>query len=238
MENLLTVKEAAKLLHVSEMTIRRWTNAGHLSCYRIGPKRERRFSPENLKRCMESGKEKLKPVVSLGYKDMTVAGSAHVTHLSLGADESLEIGVSYIAEGLRRGESVMFVCSAANKNATLQKLDQRGMDSSAFIRPGRLRVSSGTQNPSAQIETLMRASAEAKNGFRIFGDMTWTQNKGWSAADLRELEERAGEIAVHARHLLLCQYPLESFSAPAAMMAMETHDVVLYRDKLVASPYA
>jgi excisionase family DNA binding protein len=43
MEKLLNVKQAAELLNVSEMTVRRWTNAGLLACFRIGKKRERRF---------------------------------------------------------------------------------------------------------------------------------------------------------------------------------------------------
>lgn len=34
-EPLLDIKDAARFLKVSEMTIRRWTNSGTLKCYRL-----------------------------------------------------------------------------------------------------------------------------------------------------------------------------------------------------------
>lgn len=43
---LLTLEEVATYLRVSTATVRRWTNAGRLICYRIGGNRERRFSRE------------------------------------------------------------------------------------------------------------------------------------------------------------------------------------------------
>ena len=45
---LLTLEEVAAYLRVSTATVRRWTNAGKLTCYRIGGNRERRFSREAI----------------------------------------------------------------------------------------------------------------------------------------------------------------------------------------------
>ena len=45
---LLNIREAASLLHVSEISLRRWTNAGKLPCLRIGGRKERRFRREDL----------------------------------------------------------------------------------------------------------------------------------------------------------------------------------------------
>jgi transcriptional repressor of dcmA and dcmR len=43
---LWTLEEVAAYLRVSPATVRRWTNTGLLSCYRVGGNRERRFDRE------------------------------------------------------------------------------------------------------------------------------------------------------------------------------------------------
>jgi excisionase family DNA binding protein len=47
-EALLDISEAARFLRVSETSLRRWTNAGHLGCLRVGRRRERRFRRADL----------------------------------------------------------------------------------------------------------------------------------------------------------------------------------------------
>jgi excisionase family DNA binding protein len=49
----LTVTEAASLLGVSPSTLRRWSNAGVLPCYRT-PGGQRRFSREQIESFLES----------------------------------------------------------------------------------------------------------------------------------------------------------------------------------------
>ena len=43
---LWTIDEVAAYMRVSIATIRRWTNAGVLPCYRLGSNKQRRFSKE------------------------------------------------------------------------------------------------------------------------------------------------------------------------------------------------
>jgi len=45
---LLDIAQAAALLHVSQASLRRWTNRGLLRCFRIGGRRERRFRRADL----------------------------------------------------------------------------------------------------------------------------------------------------------------------------------------------
>jgi len=42
-ERLLKVAEVAQILNVHPNTVRGWNSAGLLPCYRIGPRRDRRF---------------------------------------------------------------------------------------------------------------------------------------------------------------------------------------------------
>src|SRR5207237_189841 len=54
---LLDIAQAAAFLHVSPMSLRRWTNSGRLSCFRIGGRRERRFRRADLLALLERSGE-------------------------------------------------------------------------------------------------------------------------------------------------------------------------------------
>jgi excisionase family DNA binding protein len=48
MENMLTVREVSKLLHVHPNTLRRWADKGIIEAYRITARGDRRFSSKNI----------------------------------------------------------------------------------------------------------------------------------------------------------------------------------------------
>jgi len=48
MGGMLTVGEVAQLLYVHSNTLRRWTEKGMIKAYRIGPRGDRRFRPEDI----------------------------------------------------------------------------------------------------------------------------------------------------------------------------------------------
>ena len=43
MDDMLTVREVARLLHVHPNTLRRWSNKGRIRAYRINPRGDRRY---------------------------------------------------------------------------------------------------------------------------------------------------------------------------------------------------
>src|SRR2546421_9124060 len=55
--DLLDIAQAAAFLHVSPMSLRRWTNSGRLSCFRVGGRRERRFRRADLLALLERNGE-------------------------------------------------------------------------------------------------------------------------------------------------------------------------------------
>lgn len=238
MERLLNIKEAAEILNVSEMTMRRWTNAGLLHCYRVGGKRERRFRIQDLHAFLERDTGPAdRSEESLGFGGYTVPDGSHLTHLSLDTGEALDVGASYLREGLNNGETVLLVAHAARAELILRNLQERGVDVKNFRKKGKLHLNGGTENPPSQVRAIGRVAAESGGRFRLFGDMSWATKKGWSLEALRELEETTNALPTFAGKLFLCQYPLESFSGLAAMMAVETHGYTLYRGELRESPY-
>jgi excisionase family DNA binding protein len=50
MDDMLTVREVARLLHVHPNTLRRWSNNGRIRSYRITPRGDRRYRLRDVER--------------------------------------------------------------------------------------------------------------------------------------------------------------------------------------------
>jgi excisionase family DNA binding protein len=234
LERLMNVKEAADFLNVSEMTVRRWTNDGLLKCYRVGGRRARRFKQEDLLAYLKGN---VASDVSLGINGYAVPDGSHVTHLSLNLEESLDVAVSFVMDGLVNEETVCIVSPHIEKNRVIEILKQRNIDAERLKKAGRLNFSHGMDTPLEQARQIEDMAGSSQNRFRIFGDMTWAKDKGWLMNDLHELEKRVNMSQTKGM-LFLCQYKLDRFSGEEAMMALENHSHHLYKGALKASPFS
>jgi excisionase family DNA binding protein len=48
MDDMLTVREVARLLHVHPNTLRRWSDKGRIVAYRINPRGDRRYRLQDI----------------------------------------------------------------------------------------------------------------------------------------------------------------------------------------------
>ena len=53
-DGLLTVGDAAALLHVHTNTVRRWEAQGLIQAWRVGPRHDRRFLRSDVERLLEA----------------------------------------------------------------------------------------------------------------------------------------------------------------------------------------
>jgi excisionase family DNA binding protein len=234
MERLLDVKDAAAFLKVSEMTIRRWTNAGKLKCYRVGGKRERRFHMSDLEAFLQGSPEHgLKP---LGLGNQRVPDGSHMTHFYSGKEEALGLSVPFVTEGFRHGEMVLVVMPRERSMEFLANLERQVSSVGTQLRSGQLQVSAGKDSPEEMISYLADF-VERSGKFRLLGDMVWTVQRSWDLAALRTLEKAADALPSSAGTLRLCQYSLENFSGSGIMMAAELHEQIIYKGRLGKSPY-
>jgi len=234
MERLLDINEAADLLNVSVMTIRRWTNAGKLKCFRVGGKRERRFDVKDLEAFLHDSKDhRLKP---LGFGGARVPDGSHMTHFFAGKEEALRVAMPFLNEGIGQDESLLVVMPPERSSELFENMERQGHPVGSWLESGRLSVSTGMDSPEDMVRYLTDFAAEATE-FRVLGDMTWTVRKGWGLEALSALEQSVPLVAPVEKGLLLCQYSLEEFTGATIMMAAECHQETIYKEKLHKSPY-
>lgn len=235
MDTLLTIKEAALFLHVSEMSLRRWTNAGKLKCYRVGGKNERRFTRQDLECFLRISKGR----VPLGIGGGTVEDASHIAHFYKDADESVAEGIQYAACGLSRDESILIVSTDDRSARILSGLSDLGFPVDRLKRDGRIVTDNGRFNLNEQLQFLASTMADfpADKGYRLLGDMIWTVEKGWSLEEITRLEAEANRFLTGSNKLILCQYDLSYFGADGAMMAFDAHSLTIYRGEVKQSPY-
>ncbi len=235
MEHLLDIKDAAQFLNVSVMTIRRWTNAGKLKCFRVGRKRERRFYMRDLEDLPHDSKgHRLKPL-GLGGRER-VPGGAHMTHFYAGKEDAHRVSIPYLLEGIERGEVLLVVMPPEGSSDLFEDMERKGHPVGNWLERGRLCVSDGMGSPEEMVRYLGDFAARAHE-FRVLGDMIWTVRKGWEADALSALEQSFPQAPPVEKGLFLCQYSLEDFAGTTIMMAAEWHRQTIYKERVEKSPF-
>ena len=235
MDKLLTIKEAAAFLNVSEMSLRRWTNSGKLKCYRVGGKNERRFEMKELHNFLHRDNSS----IPLGMSDFTVTKSDHITHFYNKVEECLNGGISYLAKGLSLGEHILIISTDTRLPKILEGLERFGFPVSKLLGNGTIITNTGLPDIANQLQFMNKSieSIQVPKSFRLLGDMVWATEQGWSLNDITILENHTNQFFTRSNAIFLCQYDLTHFGADAAMMALETHNITVYDGQLKESPY-
>ena len=109
---LLDIAQAAAFLHVSPMSLRRWTNSGRLSCFRIGGRRERRFRRADLLALLERSGEPTGAPQAPGH----LCG----LYTSMAARERR--AAAFLAQGLEAGGTCFLAAEAVVRERVLARL--------------------------------------------------------------------------------------------------------------------
>jgi excisionase family DNA binding protein len=247
-QRFLTISQAAEFLHVSEISLRRWTNSGKLRCFRVGGRNERRFLVEDLIAFMASTEAQLEPLVEAAAAEVTTVGSANTTdyterHLSLffrNSDEQWQLLRPYLVEHLNVGAPVIYLQHSTSSEQLMQRLHEEGLPLDKLIARGLLRVLPPTQTYllpgrfDAQrmldfIETAIQASLEAGHQrILMTGEMTWSLQGTPGAEQIAIYEERLNPLVdKYPAVTIICQYDLKRFSGDIILDALLTHPSIL-----------
>lgn len=235
MDKLLNIKEAAAFLNVSEMTIRQWTNSGKLKCFRVGGKKERRFRLSDLQEILNINVHE----IPVGFNESSVPKSSHISHFYSKEEDSLGLGMSFVKEGLDRGEVVLIASPDTRIRKLLTSLEDHGVMVEILQSHGILNTMMGIDSLDAIAEIMANVIEKSKEfrGFRLLNDMAWTVEYGWDLSKTYAFEKLINEMRIGKDTLCLCQYDTVTFSADMSFMAMQTHNYTVYKNKFKPNPY-
>lgn len=232
---LLNIKEAASLLKVSEASLRRWTNAGHLACLRLGTKRERRFRREDLMSFLENrnapavSTPDVSPPTEVFLEGVSIKYGNHICTLYENDRGRLKWSVPFLVDGLRNGDGCFLIGTEETRSEILGQVKEAWRGVEEAVDKGQLVQSDGIPDAEAMCRfvehSIFVASRAGLRTFRLLGDMTWCLDLGMSQDELFAYERQFNhEIGHRFPMVSVCQYDVRRFSGPAVLNALKSHE--------------
>ncbi len=233
-ERLLNIKEAARLLNVSEISLRRWTDRGQLPCVRVGAKRERRFRERDLLAFLEA-QPAGRPTPRRGVADgqifiegLTVDSGSHLCALYETDLGRIKLAVPFLTDGLRAGDSCVLVADPDIGDTILTELRKHRPDVDRDVRERRLIRSEGQRTSEALYDflesTFLALTHAGVRRIRVVGDMAASLALGMTLEDLLAFEARYDQfLADRFPVVSLCQNDARRFPGVGILGALKCH---------------
>jgi excisionase family DNA binding protein len=223
---LLNIKQAAEFLNVSEISLRRWTNQGRLTCLRVGRRRERRFRRQDLLAFLEeqgpaAGGRALPSPDAVAVAGVPVELGSHICALYDSDVGRLRLAVPFLSEGLRQGD-LCYLVARREAGDAIRKALPRDVPVTKLI------VFGGAKTADAMYDYLERTFLAAESAgvrtIRLLGDMGWSLARRIPPADLITFEMRVDQSLVkHFPAVAVCQYDVREFAGHAVLGALRSH---------------
>lgn len=235
---LLNIKEAASLLNVSEISLRRWTNSGKLPCSRVGGRRERRFRRGDLLTFLERQKN-IAPAPPNRPRDnhrahillegLSIDYGNHLCSLYETDIGRVKMAVPFLAEGLRSGDVCFLIAAAEEKGDIVKHLENAYRGYKKAINTGKLILSEGMESSAEMLtyleQNFILATRAGSQCLRVLGDMSWFMHKGLDIDDLFDFENRYNHTLARRYPVIsLCQYDARKFSGTSIVNALKSHE--------------
>ncbi|WP_426508526.1 MEDS domain-containing protein [Dactylosporangium sp. McL0621] len=156
--------------------------------------------------------------------------------------EQREVVSAFIADGLRRGERVLYFSDRTNSGALDAWLGPRGVDGALAIARGQLEVraadgSDAGFDPAEVLSGIRLAVREARaagfQGLRLTGEMSWTRRGVPGTTKLHEYEAGVSSTVVDSADLAaVCQYDERLFERADLAGLVSVHHGVVCIDPL------
>ncbi len=240
-QDLITIKQAARFLSVSEVSLRRWTDSGKLACLRVGARRERRFRRGDLIAFLEqqdagvAAKAGGQPPARVKLEGIAIDDGEHLCSLYQNDLGRVKLSVPFLAEGLRDGDVCFLIATPETQREILASLGEVYRATGEAIAERRLIVSEGKPTgPEMHAyleENFVMATRAGNQSMRLVGDMVWALEKGVAIDDLMEFEMRYNHTLARRFPIVsLCQYDTRAFSGKAV------HDVLVCHEDTFSHP--
>jgi excisionase family DNA binding protein len=219
-EDLLDIHRAAQFLNVSETSLRRWTNAGSLACFRLGRKRERRFRRSDLL-AFAGGPSPLPSGSSQGPR-------SHLCGLYASDLSRVTLAAAFLAEALEPRRVCFLAAAHTVRDQILGDLEQRRPSLHTDVNAGRLVLSEYATSVPAQCaywETSWAAAAKAgAQSFCVVGDVSGgALSNQLERYEVIEYERRYDEVSQRFPVTTLCLYDVRRSSGLEVLDLLKCH---------------
>ena len=250
-KRFLTISEAAEFLHVSEISLRRWTNSGKLRCFRVGGRSERRFLIDDLLAFMQSMDVHAEPLQAVETEAINDTGDAerHISLFFRDQEEKWQLLRPYLVDYLSSGAPAFYLQHRTSSELLMQQLRAEELPLDKLIARGLLRVLPPSQTYLLPgkfdaewmlefLEMTIQAALEAGHKrILMTGELTSIQGApgveqmAHYEAMLNPLVDRYPEVTI------VCQYDLKSFTGDVILDALMTHPSILVSSGLAPGFY-
>lgn len=231
-DRLLTTAEAAQLLRVSQASIRRWSDSGLLRVKRVGRRRERRFTENDLLVFLNGGADGLS---ATGRSDAVNVGGvplaipSHIATFFSTDAGGLRLTVPFFAEGLRLGQPSFLAATGPALERYIEALNRRrDLNFERSLAEGDFKVMK------FQTGSASGAVAEWEDAFahilarkpaviRIAGEMSSVRAMFISEEEMLRFEEAFEVMYKRYPLVVICQYDVREFTGLALLRALKAH---------------
>lgn len=237
-EEFLDIKQAARLLKVSEISLRRWTNSGRVACVRVGRRRERRFRRADLLAFLEEQPATggLGPARPHRAEDgqMVIAGiplthGSHLCALYSSDSDRVRQAVDFLADGLRPGNVCYLVAEPEARDPILARFEERHPSLQGEIDAGRLVLSEYAPTVDAQLgyweDQFVAATRAGARSLRVVGNVTGGGLANGGTVDGAVAYEEGYDRRLARRFpvVTLCQYDVRRLAGPEVLKVLKCH---------------
>jgi excisionase family DNA binding protein len=233
-ERLLTTREAATFLKVSEASIRRWTDSGLLPAHRVGRRRARRLREEDLRMFMEAGPvasaaaTDSSPSSTMVIQDVVVSLGDHLAAFYTTDAGRLRLGLPMMRDGLLAGQTVVLRATPRVREHYFAALQNEGVDAAAAIQAGLLMLYPEVPGSASEqvegFEQLLTAATRKRPGpIRLLADVLANVEAVGSVAEHLLVEQRVGPLFKRFPVVTICGYDVRAFDGVTVIEALKLH---------------
>lgn len=232
--DLLNIKQAAAILNVSEVSLRRWTNEGSLPCVRVGKRRERRFRRSDLdayvaESAPSRSEARHSSVDTVFLEDIPLSPGSHLGATYQTDQSRPKLAVPLLAQGLAAGDRCYLIAPQASLDQIVERLRLSHAQPENAIERGQLVTHTsidGAPNEYCRIieSWFIDALSQGVRRLRLVGDTCWAFDRGCSESDLLAFE-RAYDLEIAPRYpvVSLCLYDARRFTGTGIVGALQSH---------------
>ncbi len=191
---------------------------------------------------MSSQQDSKSSIESLGLGD-------HVCLIYQTKDEHRQFLQSFLIDGIRRNEKIIYLNSSTSVDTVLNYLREAEEDVDSLLEKAQLRIISAQSvylrkdafDPGKMMTFIKirteQALDEGFSGLRITSDMGWVLKGKPGSLRLIEYEAKLSKHIKREKCLIMCQYNRCYFNSPLLLYAIATHPVVAVGTKISENPF-